>query len=44
MGMKDKAMISLYLALKKRKANNRQSSSNIYDDDEHKSAAYTLIN
>lgn len=33
MGMKDKAMFALYLAAKKRKAtNNRQSSSNSYDD------------
>lgn len=33
MGMKDKAMFALYLAAKKRKANNnRPSSSNSYDD------------
>ena len=33
MGMKDKAMFALYLAAKRRKAdNNRQSSSNSYED------------
>lgn len=31
MGMKDKAMFALYLAAKKRKANNNRLSSN-YDD------------
>lgn len=32
MGIKDKAMFALYLAAKKRKANNRQSNDNSYDD------------
>jgi hypothetical protein len=32
MGMKDKAMFAFFLAAKKRKAGNRQSSNN-YDDD-----------
>lgn len=35
MGMKDKALFALYLAAKKRKANNHQSSNNGYADDDY---------